>query len=116
MADYSNFFPDLSSDSESENGLKIVIESPTTKKCPRKSDDTALKEKKIMDTLEKDLENALEEKAAKANLTSSNVKHILKEVVTNEHVVALLRHIENPEASSESLPFLEPKITRAKAK
>lgn len=119
MTEPNRDLPDIPSDCESENsedGLKIVIESPTTKRKPRKTVEIAPEEKKIIETVEKDLEDTLKEKAAKANLTTNNVKHILKQVATNEHVVALLRHVENPEASPGSLPVFEPKITRAKAK
>lgn len=119
MIDPSTLFPDVTSDCESDNsedGLKIVIESPTTKRKPRKTVEIAPEEKRIIETVEKDLEDTLEEKAARANLTTNNVKHILRQVATNEHVVALLRHVENPEESPGSLPVFEPKITRAKAK
>lgn len=122
MIDYSSFFPDLSSDSDtcdgenSDDGLKIVIESPKSKKKSRKAIEINPAEKEIIETVEKDLEETLDEKAAKANLTSYNVKHILKHVVTNEHVVALVRQAEDPQACSESLAAFEPKLTRAKAK
>lgn len=122
MIDYSSFFPVLSSDSDScegensDDGLKIVIESPRSTRKPRKTVTIDPAEKKIIESVEKDLEENLEEKAAKANLTSNNVKNILKHVVTNEHVVALLKQAENPENCPENLPVFEPKLTRAKAK
>lgn len=119
MTDQNDFFPHLSSDSESENsedGLKIVIESPRSKRKPRKPIEIDAEEKKIIESVEKDIEETLDEKAAKANLSTTDVKHILKQVVKNEHVVALVRHVENPDSSPETLPVFEPKITRAKAK
>lgn len=118
MTDHSSFFPELSSDSDAENsddGLKIIIDSPKSKKKSRKTIEINPEEKKIIESVEKDIENTLDEKAAKANLSPNDVKHILKQVVKNEHVVALVRHLENPDASA-GLPVFEPKITRAKAK
>jgi proline dehydrogenase len=71
-------------------------------------------EKKIIECVEKDLVENLEEKAAKANLSAKNVKNIIKEVITNEDVLAYVRSAENPEDNNE--PVYEPKYTRAKTK
>lgn len=111
-----NEYIDISDDEVSDDGLKIVIESPK-RKLMRKSKSPPninLVDKEIIESIEKELENNLEEKAAKSNLTTINVKNILRQVVTNEHVLALVRQTENPETAGE-LPF-EPKLTRAKAK
>ncbi|XP_063919248.1 uncharacterized protein LOC135134483 isoform X2 [Zophobas morio] len=103
-----------SEDENSDNGLQIVIESPKPKKRSKKTLDET--DKRIIETVEKDLEENLEEKAAKANLTAKHVKNIIKEVVTNEHVLALVRHAENPNNSDEPITVYEPKYTRAKTK
>lgn len=115
----SRFFPDLSSSSDdgeiSDGRLKIVIESPNAK---RKSKTLELdpEEKQLIETVDKELEDVLEEKAAKTNLKAAHVKNIIKQVVTDEHVLALLRHVDNPEVGLPSLDIYEPKLTRAKAK
>lgn len=102
---------------DSDDGLKIVIDSPEAKRKNRsKQVEISLNDKQIIDTVAIDLEKTLEEKAAKANLTTSNVKDILKHVVTNEDVLAMLRQAEDPENDVNVLPIYEPKLTRAKAK
>lgn len=115
----NRFFPDLSStDDEGENsddGLKIVIESPNAKR-KSKTLDLDPEEKHIIETAGKELEEVLEEKAAKTNLKANHVKNIIKHVVTDEHVLAMLRHRENPEEAPSSSDVYEPKLTRAKAK
>ncbi|KAF5275263.1 hypothetical protein FQA39_LY06923 [Lamprigera yunnana] len=99
----------------SEDELKIVLESPKRKlKKMKPSNKFEPEEMEFIDTFEKELEENLDAKAAKINLSTTNVKTILREVVTNEHVLALVRQGENPQAPSV-LPF-EPKLTRAKAK
>lgn len=122
MIDCGSFAPIVSNegspseDENSDDGLKIVIESPKSAKKCRRAVKIDPAEQKIIEAVEKDFEATLEEKAAKANLTSNNVKHILKQVVTNEHVVAFVRQVENPQAFSETVPVFQPKLTRAKAK
>lgn len=119
--EYSSFFPVLSSDEDlsegevSDGGLKIVIESPNPKR-KKVSVNIDPTEKKIIESVEDDLEQNLEEKAAKANLKSTLVKNILKHVVTNEHVLAMVRKTENPDDESTPQHVFEPKLTRAKAK
>uniref|UniRef100_UPI003590180E GON-4-like protein n=1 Tax=Myxine glutinosa TaxID=7769 RepID=UPI003590180E len=60
----------------------------------------------------KELEENLEFKAEQLNLTATNVKNILHEVITNEHVVALVKAAMLNEVS----PLFEPKMTRSKVK
>lgn len=117
-----SFFPDLSSSEDdlsegeiSDGGLKIVIDSPNQKRKNRTVELNA-EEKQLIESVEKELEDKLEEKAAKTNLNVNHVKNILKQVVTNEHVLAMVRHVENPEETSPSTEVYEPKLTRAKAK
>lgn len=118
-SDANRFFPDLSSSDDeeeiSDGGLKIVIDSPNAK---RKSKTVELnpEEKQLIETVGKELEEVLEEKAAKTNLKANHVKNIIKQVVTDEHVLAMLRHVENPEDVPAASSIYEPKLTRAKAK
>ncbi|XP_076177842.1 gon-4 like protein muscle wasted isoform X2 [Ptiloglossa arizonensis] len=63
--------------------------------------------------MEEEIERQLDAKAAKTNLTATNVKNILKHVITNEHVMAMVKNRLHD--TKDSIPF-EPKLTRAKAK
>ncbi|XP_040188150.1 GON-4-like protein isoform X2 [Rana temporaria] len=62
---------------------------------------------------DQDLERALEDGAKQHNLTVVNVRNILHEVITNEHVVAMMKAAIN---ETEGLPLFEPKMTRSKLK
>ncbi|XP_008195801.2 uncharacterized protein mute [Tribolium castaneum] len=101
-----------SGDENSDDGLQIVVDNPRPKKRAKRELDE--RDKKIIECVEKRLEENLEEKAAKANLTSKHVKNIIKEVVTNEHVLALVRQVERQ--TEDDSPVYEPKFTRAKTK
>lgn len=59
------------------------------------------------------LEKKLEDDAQQHNLTAVNVKNILHEVITNEHVIAMMRAALN---NVDEAPIFEPKMTRSKAK
>lgn len=113
----NNILPqnNLEEDSEdnSDDNLKIVIESPNTKR--KTTPEPSRSEKLIIESIEDELQRRLEEKAAKTKLNSIHVKNIIKHVVTNEHVLALVKKAENPAECIEFIPF-EPKLTRAKAK
>ncbi|KAK0155565.1 GON-4-like protein [Merluccius polli] len=55
----------------------------------------------------------LERKSKRHNLTSCNVRAILHEVVTNEHVVAMMKAAIQ---ETQDLPLFEPKMTRSRLK
>ncbi|XP_041429800.1 GON-4-like protein isoform X2 [Xenopus laevis] len=59
------------------------------------------------------LDQALEERAKQHNLTAVNVRNILHEVITNEHVVAMMKAAIT---DSDDVPLFEPKMTRSKLK
>ncbi|XP_050403197.2 GON-4-like protein [Patella vulgata] len=71
---------------------------------------------------EGDLENKLEEKASRNNLTASNVKSILHQVITNKDVVEMVKNTLTifEEAQSQDAGrtgnVYEPKMTRSKMK
>lgn len=75
----------------------------------------------IPESAEDEIERILQEKAWKNNLTTVNVKNILRYVITNEHVLAMVRNTMQAE-SGEDLELgtceaiYEPKLTRSKAK
>lgn len=55
----------------------------------------------------------LERKSKQHNLTSVNIRTILHEVITNEHVVAMMKTaIQN----TQDMPMFEPKMTRSRLK
>ncbi|XP_035285146.1 GON-4-like protein isoform X2 [Anguilla anguilla] len=59
------------------------------------------------------LDRELESKSRQHNLTSANVRNIIHEVITNEHVVAMMKAAIN---ETEAIPVFEPKMTRSKLK
>uniref|UniRef100_A0A9J8C8V0 GON-4-like protein n=1 Tax=Cyprinus carpio carpio TaxID=630221 RepID=A0A9J8C8V0_CYPCA len=63
--------------------------------------------------IDRELDRELENKSRQHNLTSANVRSIIHEVITNEHVVAMMKA-----AISETEPLLvfEPEMTRSKLK
>ncbi|XP_073408399.1 GON-4-like protein isoform X1 [Dendrobates tinctorius] len=63
--------------------------------------------------LDEDLDRTLEDGAKQHNLTVVNVRNILHEVITNEHVVAMMKAAIT---ESQGLPPFEPKMTRSKLK
>uniref|UniRef100_A0AAY4CA51 GON-4-like protein n=1 Tax=Denticeps clupeoides TaxID=299321 RepID=A0AAY4CA51_9TELE len=59
------------------------------------------------------LDRDLERKSRQHNLTSVNVRNILHEVITNEHVVAMMK---TAIIETQGMPMFEPKMTRSKLK
>ncbi|CAB1416259.1 unnamed protein product [Pleuronectes platessa] len=55
----------------------------------------------------------LDRKSRQHNLTSSNVRAILHEVITHEHVVAMMKTAIR---ETQDLPMFEPKMTRSRLK
>lgn len=101
-------------DHDSDDNSKLVIECSTPKKKPILEPTPC--EKKIIESFEDELEKRLEEKASKSNLNATNVKNIIRQIITNKNVLALLRKAENPDCDEDFEPEYEPKLTRAKAK
>ncbi|XP_048144393.1 GON-4-like protein isoform X4 [Corvus hawaiiensis] len=63
--------------------------------------------------LDESLDRTLEDGAKQHNLTVVNVRNILHEVITNEHVVAMMKAAIS---ETEDIPLFEPKMTRSKLK
>ncbi|XP_068024961.1 GON-4-like protein [Melanerpes formicivorus] len=63
--------------------------------------------------LDDTLDRTLEDGAKQHNLTVVNVRNILHEVITNEHVVAMMKAAIS---ETEDIPLFEPKMTRSKLK
>ncbi|XP_054714849.1 GON-4-like protein [Uloborus diversus] len=73
----------------------------------------------VLDGMDEEIDHVLVETANKNKLTARNVKNILRHVITNEYVLAMVRNtmkLENSEVDDlDEAPF-EPKLTRSKAK
>ncbi|XP_042602019.1 GON-4-like protein isoform X2 [Cyprinus carpio] len=63
--------------------------------------------------IDQELDRELENKSRQLNLTSANVRSIIHEVITNEHVVAMMKAAIS---ETEPIPVFEPKMTRSKLK
>uniref|UniRef100_A0A8C7G7T6 GON-4-like protein n=1 Tax=Oncorhynchus kisutch TaxID=8019 RepID=A0A8C7G7T6_ONCKI len=63
--------------------------------------------------IDRELDRELENKSRQHNLTTANVRNIIHEVITNEHVVAMMKAAIN---ETEAVPVFEPKMTRSKFK
>ncbi|XP_053494789.1 GON-4-like protein isoform X2 [Ictalurus furcatus] len=122
-----------SSDDDSEKTLIITVDKEQS--CPRQSGKVkrgvkrkrevseagsqVLVEEEEEDELQPDVEidreldRELENKSRQHNLTSANVRSIIHEVITNEHVVAMMKAAIN---ETEPVPLFEPKMTRSKLK
>ncbi|XP_076667749.1 gon-4 like protein muscle wasted [Andrena cerasifolii] len=75
--------------------------------------DTVEETSSVINEMEEEIERQLDAKAAKTNLTATNVKNIIKHVITNEHVMAM---VKNRLQDTQDDILFEPKLTRAKAK
>lgn len=111
--EFSSYLDDYSdSESSSSDGMEIVITD-----SPKRKKQINLEDKKVLENIEEEIDKQLDEKAAKSNLTATNVKNILKHVISNEHVLAMVRHtVEEGDSTDEETFVYEPKLTRAKAK
>ncbi|XP_044735676.1 uncharacterized protein LOC123297912 [Chrysoperla carnea] len=105
---------ELSDYNDDSDGLEIdECPSPRKKKSLLQLDSN---EKAVLENIDKEIDKQLEEKAANTNMSAQNVKNILKHIITNEQVLALVRNSANDEPfRTENLTF-EPKLTRAKVK
>lgn len=113
--DLDSVVSDASSDSDTA-GLQIDVaevdnfNNTNTTKLRRQVtvDDTS-----FLNEMEEEIERQLDAKAAKSNLTATNVKNILKHVISHEHVRAMVN--KRLTKGDDDIVF-EPKLTRAKAK
>ncbi|KAK7798808.1 hypothetical protein U0070_009172 [Myodes glareolus] len=87
----------------------------TKKGTKRKRDGKSQEQGTMVHDLKLDdmLDRTLEDGAKQHNLTAVNVRNILHEVITNEHVVAMMKAAIS---ETEDMPLFEPKMTRSKLK
>lgn len=111
--DLENIAGDLDSNSDGELEIDVSeidnYESQNSLKRKREID----KDISVFNKMEEEIERQLDAKAARTNLTVKNVKNILKHVITNEHVMAM---VKRRAYNVENDIIFEPKLTRAKAK
>uniref|UniRef100_A0A8C5N129 GON-4-like protein n=1 Tax=Leptobrachium leishanense TaxID=445787 RepID=A0A8C5N129_9ANUR len=99
-------------DQDCEDGGQKKKKGKTSLK--RKREDTQADcEATVSPDLENPLDRSLDDRAKQHNLTAVNVRNILHEVITNEHVVAMMKAAIT---ETQELPIFEPKMTRSKLK
>nr|XP_031842040.1 GON-4-like protein [Nomia melanderi] len=111
--DFDDVNSDVSSDSETADLQIDVSEVDNYEPSSRHKRDAVEESSSVINEMEEEIERQLDAKAAKTNLTATNVKNILKHVITNEHVMAM---VKNRLQDTEDDILFEPKLTRAKAK
>ncbi|OXU20302.1 hypothetical protein TSAR_000632 [Trichomalopsis sarcophagae] len=115
--DLDSVVSDSSLDSDAtDDGLQIDVaevddfNNDNTTKLRRQ---VTVDETSFLNEMEEEIERQLDAKAAKSNLTATNVKNILKHVISHEHVRAMVN--KRLTKGDDDIVF-EPKLTRAKAK
>ncbi|XP_076751273.1 gon-4 like protein muscle wasted [Xylocopa sonorina] len=111
--DFEDVNSDESSDSETADLQIDISEVDNYEPSCKHKRDTVEETSSVINEMEEEIERQLDAKAAKTNLTATNVKNILKHVITNEHVMAMVKN--RLYDTKDDVPF-EPKLTRAKAK
>uniref|UniRef100_A0A3Q3JCV1 Uncharacterized protein n=1 Tax=Monopterus albus TaxID=43700 RepID=A0A3Q3JCV1_MONAL len=104
---------------EAEDGYLLVEEDTTDSTLRRRKrklteeEEEEEKEVGVEVEIDRQLDQSLETKSKQHNLTTVNVRNIIHEVITNEHVVAMMKAAIN---ETEAVPPFEPKMTRSKFK
>ncbi|GFY45020.1 GON-4-like protein [Trichonephila inaurata madagascariensis] len=73
----------------------------------------------VLEDMEEEIDNALEQTQYKNKLTPANVKNILRHIIANEYVLAMVRNtmkLEHSDGEELGDHSYEPKLTRSKAK
>jgi len=89
------------------------VQTQTPKKAKRRKVATPSAEE-LVDDPDNPIDEILEEIALRKNLTTNNVKHLLRNIIANESVQEMLKCSLN-DSINNKLPF-EPKLTRSKTK
>lgn len=110
MEDGGLFIPTEEQDGEESDKRKKTKKGTKRKRDGRGQEQgTMTYDPKVDDMLDRTLEDG----AKQHNLTAVNVRNILHEVITNEHVVAMMKAAIS---ETEDMPLFEPKMTRSKLK
>ncbi|XP_041333910.1 GON-4-like protein isoform X2 [Pyrgilauda ruficollis] len=108
--------PPKSSRAEEQDGEDVERRKRRRKATKRKREGKSQEEEGSLSCdikLDESLDRTLEDGAKQHNLTVVNVRNILHEVITNEHVVAMVKAAIS---ETEDIPLFEPKMTRSKLK
>ncbi|XP_040928747.2 GON-4-like protein [Betta splendens] len=107
----------LAEEDITDSSLVITMDDRQEMKAAKRKVKRKRKKKQTEDGVEveidRQLDQSLETKSKQHNLTTVNVRNILHEVITNEHVVAMMKAAIN---ETEAIPPFEPKMTRSKLK
>ncbi|XP_067395239.1 GON-4-like protein isoform X2 [Emydura macquarii macquarii] len=100
---------------EEQDGEERERRKRRRKATKRKREERGQEEESLTCDIKLDdmLDRTLEDGAKQHNLTVVNVRNILHEVITNEHVVAMMKAAISETAD---VPIFEPKMTRSKLK
>jgi hypothetical protein len=99
-----------SSIKNSDNVKDVQTQTPKKAKRRRVATPTA---EELVDDPDNPIDEILEEIALRKNLTTNNVKHLLRNIIANESVQEMLKC--SLDSTTNKLPF-EPKLTRSKTK
>lgn len=110
--DFTDVDSENSTDSENAD-LQIDISEVDNYEPSSKHKREAIDEASVLNKMEEEIERQLDAKAAKTNLTATNVKNILKHVIPYEHLMTM---IQKWLQDTENDINFGPKLTRAKAK
>ncbi|KAF4532137.1 hypothetical protein B566_EDAN004143 [Ephemera danica] len=107
-------------DSSNASSAALEIVAPTAStSTPSKKRGLAVNMPEGLESLENEIEEQLGLKAKRSKLTVANVKNILRHVITNHHVMAMvkksMKDCGEVGSSDDEFPY-EPKLTRAKTK
>lgn len=109
--DFNDVNSENSTDSENAD-LQIDISEVDNYDLSSKHKREAIEEASVLNEMEEEIERQLDAKAAKTNLTATNVKNILKHVIPYEHLMTMIQKwLQDTENDN-----FGPKLTRAKAK
>ncbi|KAL6259235.1 hypothetical protein P5V15_009154 [Pogonomyrmex californicus] len=110
--DFNDVNSENSTDSENAD-LQIDISEVDNYEPSSKHKREAVEEASVLNEMEEEIERQLDAKAAKTNLTATNVKNILKHVIPYEHLMTM---VQKWLQDTENDVNIGPKLTRAKAK
>ncbi|XP_071567188.1 uncharacterized protein Mute [Temnothorax nylanderi] len=110
--DFDDINSENSTDSENAD-LQIDISEVDNYEPSSKHRREAVEEASMLNEMEEEIERQLDAKAAKTNLTATNVKNILKHVIPYEHLMTM---VQKWLQDTENDVNIGPKLTRAKAK
>nr|XP_033493672.1 GON-4-like protein isoform X2 [Epinephelus lanceolatus]XP_033493673.1 GON-4-like protein isoform X2 [Epinephelus lanceolatus] len=92
---------------------KLTEEEEEERGRASESEEEEDEEAEVEVEIDRQLDQSLETKSKQHNLTTVNVRNIIHEVITNEHVVAMMKAAIN---ETEAVPPFELKMTRSKFK